>query len=235
MNLFFSEKIEGDLAFFSEEESQHIRHALRKKSGDIIFFTDGKGLLYSGKLYHEAKILQVRIHSKEITKRPPVHLSLCIAPLKQPERLEWIIEKSIELGVGEIILMQTQRTERPNVKLERLKRLAVAAVKQSLQYYLPEIKPISLFTDIVEQPFEGIKAIAWCGDAVPKQHLAQTIDPKKSVRLLIGPEGDFSEAEATAAIQAGYTAVHLGQTRLRTETAAIYGASIFKAALESQI
>jgi 16S rRNA (uracil1498-N3)-methyltransferase len=234
MNLFFSEKIEGEFAFFSEEESQHIRHALRKKSGDVIYFTDGKGHLYSGRLHRENKMLQVIIESKEKIPPAAVNLSLCIAPLKQPERLEWIVEKAVELGAGEVILIQTQHTERPNVKLERLKRLAIAAVKQSLQYYLPEIKPIKLFSDIIEQPFEGIKAIAWCGDTMSKQHLAKTIDPKKSLRLLIGPEGDFSEEEVAQAIKADYRVVHLGHTRLRTETAAIYGTSIFKAALESQ-
>jgi 16S rRNA (uracil1498-N3)-methyltransferase len=235
MNLFFSEKIEGEIAFFSEEESQHIRHALRKKTGDIIYFTDGAGYCYSGQLFHEAKAVQVIIKSKEKKQRPAYSLSLCIAPLKQPERLEWIIEKAVELGVFEINLVQTQHTERPNIKVERLRRLAIAALKQSLQFYLPSISAVQPFSDLILQPFEGSKAIAWCGDSFPKQHLAMTINPEKSLKLLIGPEGDFSENEVKQAMEVGYSVVHLGHTRLRTETAAIYSSCMYKTAVETAL
>jgi 16S rRNA (uracil1498-N3)-methyltransferase len=233
MNLFFSDKIQGSLAFFSDEESQHIRHALRKKAGDAIAFTDGQGHRYTGRLVAEKKALYAIIEETLKTEAPEKMISLWMAPLKQPERMEWLVEKAVELGVSEMALLETAHTERHTVKYDRLKRLTIAAMKQSLQVWLPEIRPMEPFSEAIHSPFKGIKAIAWCGDTFPRKHLAEVIRPDQSLRLLIGPEGDFSEAEVAMAIDAGYVAVHLGSTRLRTETAALYGACLYKSALES--
>jgi 16S rRNA (uracil1498-N3)-methyltransferase len=234
MNLFYSDKIQESLAFFSEEESQHIRHALRKKAGDAIAFTDGQGHLYTGRLVADKKALYAIIEETLKTQAPEKTICLWIAPLKQPERMEWLVEKAVELGVSEIALLETAHTERHTLKYERLRRLTLAALKQSLQVWLPEIRPLKPFLEAIHSPFEGIKAIAWCGDSFPKQHLAEVIRPDQSLRLLIGPEGDFSEAEVAMAMDAGYKAVHLGTTRLRTETAALYGACLYKSAIESR-
>lgn len=228
MQMFYTDQIFDQHAVFAHEEMKHLTHSLRKKAGDTIFFTDGKGYQYSGLLdvmsRHE---VTVNIVSKVFFPKNEPAFQLLIAPTKQHERIELIVEKATEMGIQRITPVAVKHAERTSIRQDRLEKVAISAMKQSLQYHLPVIDPLTDFDTILKTPFEGLSLIGYC-EGEDRKTLSESIVKGIPARCLIGPEGDFTEKEVSKALAAGFVKITLGQSRLRTETAAIYVCSAFK-------
>ncbi|MBO6881783.1 16S rRNA (uracil(1498)-N(3))-methyltransferase [Winogradskyella sp.] len=223
MQLFYNPNIsENDSVFsFDKDESRHIVKVLRKKVGDQLHITNGKGWLFEAELISaDAKHCSVDITSKSLQPKRNFHLHLAVAPTKMNDRYEWFLEKATEIGIEEITPIICDNSERKVVKLERFERIIQSAMKQSLQCYLPKLNAPMSFQDFVNQEFSGQKFIAHC-EETDKKSLKSELITNEDCILLIGPEGDFSVKEIEMALAANYIPVTLGDTRLRTETAAI--------------
>lgn len=220
-NLFYQPGIQYGSHFLDPEESRHAAKVLRKKAGDIIYITDGKGVLYTCKIT-DAKPDKCAfvIESVEHEKQKSFSIHIAIAPTKNPDRTEWFVEKAIEIGVDEITFLECDNSERTSIKLERIEKLAVSAMKQSLKFTLPKIHSIRPLQDFIKAGNSGRKFIAYVDSTNPDE-LFKLAKPKESYTVLIGPEGDFSPAELELAIKSGFQKVALGPSRLRTETAGI--------------
>ena len=181
---------------------------------------DGRGGWHEGVIVRaDAKGCRVRVLRKqERYGARPFRLHLAVAPTKNADRMEWLVEKCTEFGIEAITLLETAHSERRTVRLERLEKVAIAAMKQSQKAYLPEIRPVTKFRDLVEHCAEQRRLIAHC-HAGEKLRLDEAYAPGEDVVVLIGPEGDFSEEEVAFAQAHGFEAVTLGMSRLRTETA----------------
>jgi 16S rRNA (uracil1498-N3)-methyltransferase len=223
MQLFYNPDINTTVNEFSfdKEESKHIVKVLRKKEGDILHVTNGLGyLFYSEIISASDKKCTVKITKTETQQQTTFYLHLAVAPTKMNDRFEWFLEKATEIGVHEITPIICDHSERKVIKTERFDKIIQSAMKQSLQFYLPKLnEPISL-KDFISQQHEGNLCIAHC-EETSKILLKQTIKPKEKYTILIGPEGDFSEKEIESALKNKYIPVSLGNTRLRTETAAV--------------
>ncbi|TKC01932.1 16S rRNA (uracil(1498)-N(3))-methyltransferase [Pedobacter cryotolerans] len=222
MHVFYTPDIASDLYTLNEEESRHCSKVLRLIKGDIIHLIDGKGGFYKAEITEVGKKnvqLQVLETQLEYGKRNH-HLHIAIAPTKNIDRLEWFLEKATEIGIDEITPIICDRSERKIVKEDRLEKVITSAVKQSLTAYHPKLNPTITYQNFIKQNLQGNKMIAHCmeGDKVPISKNAAT---QQSYTILIGPEGDFSPEELHIALQNGYKPVTLGNTRLRTETAAL--------------
>jgi len=228
MNLFYTQRINDTWAFLEEEESKHLMQVLRKKVGDVVHLIDGKGGRYKGELFECTKRqCTVKISEKAQDPPPAFHLHLGIAPTKNMNRIEWLLEKSVEMGISEISLLQCFHSERRKVRMDRLERIVLSATKQSLKSYLPKINPLLDLKTFVDKPFgDNQKFIAYIDDSI-KGHLKDNYIPGKDVIILIGPEGGFSPDEALLASKKGYEQVSLGPSRLRTETAGLVAVNIF--------
>ena len=220
--LFFTTKIEQGFAHLDEEESRHLVTVLRRKVGDKLDLTDGRGFYYeaeiaeTGKRHVLARILSTTPAAAETT----ASLHLAIAPTKQIERIEWLLEKATEIGIAEITLLHCQRSERDTVRLDRLEKVLLSAMKQSLRAQLPKLNPLTRFQQFVSRAEAEQKYIAWCADS-PLAHLKTLLLPAKNALVLIGPEGDFSPEEVRLAEANGFVGAGLGAARLRTETAGL--------------
>lgn len=222
MNLFYSPNITGTTHNLNEEESKHISRVLRLKKEDTIFLTDGKGNLHDCVIEStDQKSCTVRIINtlKEYKKRS-CHLHIAIAPTKNTDRFEWFLEKSTEIGIDEITPLICEHSERKTVKTDRLNKVIISAMKQSLKAYLPTLNESVKFRELVDQSFAGQKFIAWLGDDSVKA-LREVYKKATPALILIGPEGDFSPEEVKSAINNKFIPVSLGRSRLRTETAGI--------------
>lgn len=226
--LFFTPKIENGFAIFEEEEGRHLSTVLRKKTGDRLRLTDGKGNFYEAELADAGKrqVLARIISSQHVPPSGHGRLHIAIAPTKNMDRLEWFLEKATEIGLDEITPILCKHSERDTLRLDRLEKILVSAMKQSLRAWLPQLHPLTKFTDFVKKTGETQKRLAWCGDE-PMPHLKNTLLPDQSTVIAIGPEGDFSPDEVTLALSSGFQAVSLGEARLRTETAGIYAVTVF--------
>jgi 16S rRNA (uracil1498-N3)-methyltransferase len=226
--LFYTTKIENGFAHLDEEESRHLLTVLRRKVGDRLQLTDGQGFFYEAELAEAGKRQALaRIISKK--KAPPeraAKLHIAIAPTKQIERFEWFLEKAAEIGVDEITPLLCQRSERDTVRLDRLEKILISAMKQSLRAWLPKLNELTRFQKFATNSTESQKRIAWCS-ADPLPHLKTTLLPQESTVVAIGPEGDFSPEEVELALQNGFTGVSLGTARLRTETAGVLAVGVF--------
>jgi 16S rRNA (uracil1498-N3)-methyltransferase len=206
---------------FDSSEATHISKALRMKSGDTIELTNGLGELFRAELIIDKhRVYAIPVASLHTTDEP-IGLHLGIAPTKNPDRIEWLVEKAIELGVGEISLLNCRYSERSRLSLDRLQRVAVSALKQSRRSFLPTIHPVTDFktwlsTVRAEQCF-----IAHCEENIPRALLRDVLALGSSTCIAIGPEGDFSPDEIEQAAHASFKSVSLGSARLRTETAAL--------------
>ena len=149
------------------------------------------------------------------------HIVLCVAPTKNLDRIEWMAEKCTEMGIDRLIPVKCRYSERKELKTERLQKILVSAMKQSLKATLPMLDELTPVMDIIKMPFDGQKYICYCDDVVERKLLAKEYKPGEDVMILIGPEGDFSKEEVDAAINNGFIPVSLGESRLRTETAAV--------------
>lgn len=221
--LFYTPLIEkGHSAFIlDEQESKHAIRVLRLVAGSEIGLVDGRGSRYRARIadpHPKRTVLEILDVIAESDRR--YHLHVAIAPTKNIERTEWFLEKATEIGIDEVTPIICEHSERKEVKLERLHKIVVAAMKQSLKSKLPIVHEPLRYTDFIRGPFEGAKCIAHCAGG-EKQHLNDIVRPGRPSLVLIGPEGDFSEAEIESALAHGFEAISLGASRLRTETAAL--------------
>lgn len=225
MQLFYSTKIQNGLVFLEEEEARHCSQVLRKRQGDILQVVDGNGNLFEGPIVEMDKkrvVVAVQKSIPEFGKRSG-HLHIAIAPTKNIDRLEWFLEKATEIGIDEISLLQCEHSERDKIRIDRLEKVLVSAMKQSLSAYLPKLFEPQPFSTFVKRDFQNSqKFIGFCGAELP--HLKDLLQPGSPVLVMIGPEGDFSKKEFDLALENGFHGISLGATRLRTETAGIVAA-----------
>ncbi|PID92487.1 MAG: 16S rRNA (uracil(1498)-N(3))-methyltransferase [Bacteroidetes bacterium] len=222
MKLFYIARPEDETMVLDENESKHLVRVLRLKQGDTIEAVDGEGGWYRG-VIADAHVKHCRIGELRLLRREdpiPYHLHLAVAPTKQMDRMEWMLEKATELGVSEITPLLCMHSERKTIKPERLEKILVSAMKQSLRAYKPRLNPLREFRDFLMEPRGGQKWIAHCFPG--KRSDISSIPGSASYTFLIGPEGDFSEDELKQAMASCYKPLLLGESRLRTETAAIY-------------
>jgi len=231
MQLFYASEIYDTYAVLSEDESSHCIRVLRKSSGDSVEVIDGKGHLFEGVLEIENKnkpakvYIQKRHFFEETTYRSGFHLA--IAPTKNADRMEWLVEKCVELGLGSITFLNCEHNERSNIRRDRLEKIAISALKQSLQHWLPPIEMGISFKEYIDQiPTNAKGYIAHCNEDVKSEFGSETIN--NPCYMLIGPEGDFSTAEISMALNKGLVAVSLGKSRLRTETAGLYACGVYR-------
>jgi 16S rRNA (uracil1498-N3)-methyltransferase len=224
MQLFYTPDIEAGTStyYLNEEESKHGIKVLRLHKGDQVQLIDGKGSFYTAAITEpHPKRTQLEIISvkKDFQKRNH-YLHVAIAPTKNIERLEWFLEKATEIGIDEISLIICQRSERKEAKTDRLNKIITSAIKQSLKAWHPVLnEPIAL-NKLIAAPFKGQKFIAHCQDG-EKLSLKNEVKPFGRYIVLIGPEGDFTPKEIGEALNNDFKAITLGQSRLRTETAAL--------------
>jgi 16S rRNA (uracil1498-N3)-methyltransferase len=223
MQLFYNPNIDETTETFSfdKEESKHIIKVLRKKDSDILLVTNGLGYLFETEitLASDSKCT-VKVLSFEKKPASKFHLHLAVAPTKINDRYEWFLEKATEIGVSEITPIICDRSERKVIKNDRFDKIILTAMKQSNELYLPKLNEAITFKEFLKRENEGLQLIAHC-EETDKKTLKSVLKPNESVTLLIGPEGDFSEKEIALAIDKQFIPVSLGNTRLRTETAAI--------------
>ena len=235
MQLFYAPDLVPPEHTLGEEESKHCVRVLRLGIGDPLSVTDGRGNLYRCTI-SEADPRRCRIRVTECLpefERLPYRLTMGVAPTKNADRFEWFLEKAAEVGVAAIVPLETEHSERRSCKAERGEKVLVAAMKQSLKAYKPELHQLTPFRQAVEQSFDGRKFIAHCAparSAAGKVHLADALRPGEAALVLIGPEGDFSPAEIDRAVACGFEEITLGNQRLRTETAAV-AATVIAAAV----
>lgn len=223
MQLFYNPQIsESTIDFtFDKEESKHIVKVLRKKDGDILFVTNGLGFLFKTEIVLAIDTkCTVKIVGFEKAPTPTYHLHLAVAPTKMNDRYEWFLEKAVEIGVSEITPIICDHSERKQIKIDRFDKIIASAMKQSNQYYLPKLNEPIAFKDFIKKELKGLSLMAHC-EETNKKLLKELIKPATDITVLIGPEGDFSTKEIQLALEKKFIPVSLGNTRLRTETAAI--------------
>jgi len=222
MHLFYTPDLQNDTYRLSEEESKHCVRVLRLSEGDPLFLVDGKGFFCEAVIttaHPKACELKIIEKKPEYGKRE-YNLTLAVAPTKNIDRYEWFLEKATEIGIDRVIPVISRFSERKEIKPDRLEKVMVSAIKQSIKAYLPLLEPLKSFKVVIKTPFEGQRFIAHC-NAGEKVLLRDAVTKGMNVMILIGPEGDFSVEEVEAAIQEGFQPVSLGEARLRTETAAL--------------
>ena len=208
------------------EEAVHASRVLRLESGDEVFLIDGTGCFFKAQLtlVTKGRCLYDIVERLPQEKTWNGRIAVAMAPTKVIDRVEWTLEKATEIGVDEFSLLNCAFSERRNVKLERLDKIVVAAVKQSRKAWKPLLNDLQPFEDFVNRPRKGAKYIAHCYAEIDKKDLygeLLQLNGDEEVTILIGPEGDFSIDEVRLAMSKGYVPVSLGQSRLRTETAAL--------------
>ena len=226
MELFYAHEVSGSYCRLNAEESGHCVRVLRHRTGDPIDVIDGQGTLYHCRLTDdnpkgaEAQVLE----ATPDWNAHPYHLTIGCCPTKNNDRFEWFVEKATELGVDRIVPLIGERSERRVYKTDRAARIALSATKQSLKARIPEIVEPMAVKDFILSKGDSLKLIAYCFEGDTKRtSIKQALASYKGtdITILIGPEGDFSPEEARLAIAGGYVPIHLGASRLRTETAAV--------------
>lgn len=223
MQLFYNAEINDNTTQFSfqKEESKHIIKVLRKSVGDILHITNGKGWLFSAEItVPNINKCIAKIVSKALQQKHNYNLHLAVAPTKMNDRYEWFLEKATEIGLHSVTPIICDHSERKVIKPERFERILQSAMKQSLSCFLPKLNEAVSFKNFIKQDFKGDLFIAHC-EETDKKSLKEKLQPKKDITILIGPEGDFSTKEIEQALESNFIPVTLGNTRLRTETAAI--------------
>lgn len=229
MHLFYTADIQTDQKQYqlSEEESKHAVRVLRMQVGDQVQLVDGRGGLFLAEILdaHPKRTLLTILSYTGDFQKPAYHLHIAVGPTKNIDRIEWFLEKAGEIGIQEITPLISEHSERKDVKIDRLNKVLVSAMKQSQKAYLPLINEPVAFDVFVRKmgAVEGLfKAIAHCEEDEAKKYLNQEFPAGKDYLILIGPEGDFSPSEIETAFSVGFVPVSLGKARLRTETAALY-------------
>ena len=220
------------------DEAMHALRVLRMKIGDEMVLMDGKGNYYRA----EVTLAHTKHCLYEIKEQMPQerqwqgHIHLAIAPTKMMERIEWMTEKTVEVGLDELSFLNCQFSERRLIKIPRLEKIMISAVKQSHKAWATQLNEIVPFDTFIQQPREGHKYIAHCYEEVPRTYLFDELcqlSESEDATVLIGPEGDFSIDEVRRAVAAGYVSVHLGKSRLRTETAGLSAVMMMQLAKEN--
>ena len=222
MLLFYTPNISGNKHTLDKQESRHIIRVLRLQIGDVIHLTDGKGTLFEARISNDHdKRCEVVISNeiKDFGKRK-ARIHIAIAPTKNINRFEWFLEKATELGINEITPLICEHSERAVIKAERLNKVLIAAMKQSLKAYLPKLNPSVKFQKFIKDVRDEQKFIAYVDEGMT-DHLKNAVKADTDALVLIGPEGDFSEQEVNLAAENGFQPISLGKSRLRTETAGI--------------
>ena len=220
MKLFFGEIFPA--VHINNEEQQHIIKVLRMRDGEEISVTDGKGNLAKGTLVFEGK--KVSLDIKEIQENLPEFspkLHIAIAPTKNIDRIEFFLEKATEMGISEVTLIQTEKTERKILNIEKLRKQSIAASKQSLRFHFPVINDLMKFSDFIKNLDPETTFVAHCNENLERIDLKE-INLQEIITFLIGPEGDFSEKEIQILAEKEIKAISLGNQRLRTETAGVF-------------
>ena len=219
---FYSTQIYDDFLILPDDEAHHALKVLRKKTGDEIIVVDGNGGLYEALFENEnARNCNLKIiNSKKNIGRPNHNIHIGISPPKSHDRLEWFIEKSVEIGIQEISFILTENSERKNIKLNRILKRAISSMKQSLKTFLPKINDMVSEKDFIVNCSNNEKFIAYLREAENK-HLLKSVSAQNDYCILIGPEGDFSSSEIKRSEKFGFLPVSLGENRLRTETAGV--------------
>lgn len=223
MQLFYNPNITESTKDFSfnKEESRHIVKVLRKNTSDTLHITNGEGWLFTAEvIIPDIKKCTVNIVSKTLQPKGDYNLHLAVAPTKMNDRYEWFLEKATEIGIESITPIICDHSERKIIKKDRFEKILQSAMKQSLNCYLPKLNDAIAFKSFIKQDFTGNLFIAHCEETARKS-LKKELKPKMDITILIGPEGDFSVKEIETALQNSFIPVTLGETRLRTETAAI--------------
>lgn len=220
MKLFFGQIIPE--VKIHEEEQQHIVKVLRMREGEEVFITDGEGNLAKGNLLFEGK--KVSLNAIEIKEKVPEFspkLHIAIAPTKNIDRIEFFVEKATEMGISEITFLNTEKTERKNINIDKIRKQAISASKQSLRIHFPKINDLVKLSDFIKNINPETTFIAHCDTSFERKNL-NNIPTLDSLIFLIGPEGDFSPKEIVQLAEKNIKAVSLGTQRLRTETAGIF-------------
>lgn len=233
MEIFWTEDIAGGICRLGEEESSHCVRVLRHRAGDRINIIDGHGTMYECTLVADSpKGAEARIEqAHQNWGGHPYDLTMAVCPTKNIDRYEWFAEKATEFGVDRIVPVIGEHSERKILKPERMNRILLSATKQSLKASIPELSEVMSVQEFIESTAEtdALKMIAYCfEDGQERTSIREVLEKNdaKEVIVLIGPEGDFSREEADAAVAAGYVPVHIGESRLRTETAALASVSM---------
>lgn len=223
MKLFFGEILPE--VKINEDEQQHIVKVLRMREGEEIYITDGNGNLAKGNLVFEGK--KISLNVTEIKENLPEFspkLHIAIAPTKNIDRIEFFVEKATEMAISEITILHTEKTERKNLNIDKLRKQAIAASKQSLRFHFPKINDITKLSDFIKNTNPETTFVAHCDASFERTEISK-IQNVENLTFLIGPEGDFSEKEIKLLSEKGIKAVSLGNQRLRTETAGIFVAA----------
>lgn len=226
MNLFYVPLVESEELLLGQEESKHISRVLRMGSGDTVHVTDGKGTLIETCIIDpDPKGVRLAIKSKKTVNKPGPSLHVAIAPTKNLDRTEWFCEKATELGIERISPLICERSERRSLKTERLERVLVAAMKQSLHLWKPALDTPVSFKEFVARTESAQKLV---GKADAEMHFGTACKKGVNTLVLIGPEGDFTDSEMQMASGSGFRPVNLGSSRLRTETAGMVAVACFR-------
>jgi len=234
MHIFYQPDLTQNEIFLKEEESKHCVRVLRMKIGDEVELVDGKGTSAIAKIIddHSKRCLLNVINRKSHILNRTYKLHIAIAPTKNFERIEWFIEKAVEVGIDEISFIECKNSERIKVNMQRCEKVAISAMKQSKQFWLPKINDVRKSDEVMKGlSDEELKLIAFCETDIKqslhsfipsstKQSNSQTT--KQKITILIGPEGDFTKEEVELALKNNFKTVSFGENRLRTETAALY-------------
>ena len=224
MNLFYSNFNNSDSDIILDEiDSKHLSKSLRKKMGDIIRITNGNGLEINGKIIRLGKNIKVNVINKKQHKKADISIHVAMSPLKNPSRFEWFVEKSTEIGISEITPIITKFSEKRKINIDRLNKIVISSMKQSNQFYLPKVNPITSFDDFLKLN-KDYKLIAHLknNNSFNKKSIAN----KDKIVIMIGPEGGFSEEEILKASKEKVKEISFGKNRLRSETAGVFAVSI---------
>lgn len=212
-----------------ESDSGHAVRVLRMQAGDRLRVVDGRGHIFDCRLLdaHPKRAVVDIVDTVEQPLSWTQQITVAVAPTKHLDRMEWLVEKLTEIGVNRIVPLLCQRSERKEIKVERLEKIAVSAMKQSLKATLPEIQPMTPVSKVLDSYEDAQKFIAYCDPSLPRLSLAREYKPHTSSVVIIGPEGDFSPEEIRGALDRQWLPVTLGENRLRTETAALVACDTF--------
>ncbi len=228
MQIFYAPYIKSPLHILSEEESRHCVRVLRLGEGDSVNLVDGRGGIYTARIHRadpRGCVLRLEGETIQLGKRP-YRLVMAVAPTKNSDRFEWFLEKATEVGIDAVVPIECNNSERRVFRPERAEKVLVSAMKQSLKACLPTLEPLTPLFEVLCRPFDGVKLIAHCrrkdetptADRIP---ITEALPPRTAALILIGPEGDFTTEEVALAERHGFVPISLGQSRLRTETAAL--------------
>jgi 16S rRNA (uracil1498-N3)-methyltransferase len=223
MQVFYSPDITGNELILDRNESRHIIRVLRMKKGDPVKLIDGKGSLYDGVIDNPDQnscSIMITASYRGFEKRS-YNLHMAVSPLKNMDRYEWYLEKSVEIGIDSITPLLCRNTEKESVKSDRLNNIIISAMKQSLKAFRPQLNAPCRFEEFVTGSFTGLKFIAHCNENFIRKGIHEIYKPGDDAIIMIGPEGDFSKNEIEEAYRNGFTGINLGTSRLRTETAGV--------------